>query len=112
MSVVISFPSGEDWFKANWVFRQLADDVVRRHPDADILGALEEAQAFNHLDFRTLESGLSARLMSAIRAVAYDTVQGTIEGWRPEDPTGHSMYCDAMSELVSRIDGQVQRAQS
>ena len=42
MSVIIVFPDGTDWFKANWVFRQLAQDVSDHYSsDAEVCKAVE-----------------------------------------------------------------------
>jgi len=30
--VIVEFPDGSDWFKANWVFRRLAEDVAAVFP--------------------------------------------------------------------------------
>ena len=106
MSVSISFPSGVGWFKANWVFRQLANDVMRRYSDEDIKQILDETQWVGGLDFTKMEPVLSSKLMTATRVVAQDTVDGRIEGWRPEDHHGHEMYCEALSELIAMIDQQ------
>ena len=44
MSVIIVFPNGTDWFRANWVFRQLAGDVsVHYRNDDSVCKALESA---------------------------------------------------------------------
>jgi hypothetical protein len=106
MSVSIEFPNGASWFKANWAFRQLATDVVHRFPEAEIQVCLEEAQAFGLLDFRTMQSSLSSRLMYALRTIADDTLSGVVSGWRPEDRSGHEMYREAMSELLATIRSQ------
>jgi hypothetical protein len=87
--VIIAFPNGEDWFKANWVFRQLAEDVSQRNRnDNDVCKELELAQA--------------------IKTVVDDTISGTIEGWRPQDKPGHAMYCEALTELAKLIEQQQQ----
>jgi hypothetical protein len=107
MSVIIVFPDGTDWFKANWVFRQLALDVSERYSsDAEVCKAVEAAEALSALDFKKMNDGLRRRVMEAIGTVAMDTIKGTIGGWRPNDPKEHSMYCEAVSELAKLLEKQ------
>lgn len=107
--VIIAFPNGEDWFKANWVFRQLAEDVSQRNRnDNDVCKELELAQAYGLLDLRTMDTDLRRKMMQAIKTVVDDTISGTIEGWRPQDKPGHAMYCEALTELAKLIEQQQQ----
>jgi hypothetical protein len=107
MSVIIVFPDGPDWFKANWVFRQLARDVSHRYgSDAEVCKAVEGAEAVGALDLKKMNDGLRRRLMEALTAVAMDTIKGTIAGWRPHDAKEHALYCEAISELAKRLEGQ------
>ena len=107
MSVIVVFPDGTDWFKANWVFRQLADDVSDRYKsDAEIREALEVAQALGTLDLKAMNDGLRKRVMEALTAVAMDTIKGIIAGWRPDDPEEHELSCDAVSELAKCLAGK------
>jgi hypothetical protein len=107
MSVVIVFPSGTDWFKANWVFRQLAQDVSSRYRnDAGICKPLELAQAVGSLDLKGMDVELRSKVMEAIRTVAAETISGAIDGWRPHDQKEHEMYCEALSELAKLIEHQ------
>jgi hypothetical protein len=100
MSVIIVFPNGTDWFKANWIFRQLAQDVSNRYMnDADLCRSIEVAQALGSLNLKEMADGLRGRMVEALRAVALDTISGAIAGWRPNDPTEHAMYCEAISEF-------------
>ena len=86
MSVIIVFPNGTDWFRANWVFRQLAGDVsVRYRNDDSVCKALESAEALGSLDFKDMDEELCRKVMQAIKTVAEETISGTIEGWRPHD---------------------------
>jgi hypothetical protein len=107
MSVIIVFPHGRDWFKANWVFRQLAQDVSDRYSnDAELCKTLEVAEALGTLDLKEMDDGLRRRIMGALRAVAMDTIEGTIAGWRPHDAKEHALYCEAVSELAKCLKGQ------
>ena len=107
MSVIIVFPNGADWFKANWVFRQLAQDVSERYgSDAEVCKAVEAAEALNALDLNKMSDGLRKRVMEALSAVAMDTIEGTIAGWRPHDAEEHALYCEAVSELSKCLKSQ------
>jgi len=107
MSVIIVFPDGTDWFKANWVFRQLARDVSDRYSsDAELCKAVEVAEALGALDLKKMNDGLRRRVMEALAAVATDTIKGTIAGWRPHDVKEHALYCEAVSELTKCLKGQ------
>ena len=107
MSVLIVFPDGSDWFKANWVFRQLKQDVSGRYRrDAEICKALDVAEALGTLDLKKMENDLCRRLMEALSVVATDTINGSIAGWRPHDAKEHSLYCQAVSELTKRREGK------
>jgi len=107
MSVNILFPDGTDWFKANWVFRQLARDVSDRYSaDADVCKAVEVAEALGGLDLKGINDGLRRRVMEALTTVARDTIQGIIVGWRPNDAKEHALYCEAVSELAKCLAGQ------
>ena len=69
MSVVIIFPNGMDWFKANWVFRRLAGDIcVRYRKDDGICKVL--AQALGSLNIKNMTDELRPRVMQAIKIVA------------------------------------------
>ncbi len=107
MSVIIVFPNGTDWFKANWVFRQLVQDVSSHYRnDDDVCKALELARAFGSLDLKKMDEHLRYKVMQAIKAVAQETINGAIEGWRPHDQKDRAMYCEARSELVKLIQQQ------
>jgi hypothetical protein len=107
MSVIIVFPNGTDWFRANWVFRQLAGDVsVRYRNDDCVCKALESAEALGSLDLKDMDEELCRKVMQAIKTVAEETISGTIEGWRPHDEGGHAMYREELSELAKLIKQQ------
>lgn len=107
MSGIIVLPDGTDWFKANWVFRQLAQDVSERYgSDTEICKAMEVAEALGALDLKKMNDGLRKRVMEALTAVAMDTIGGSIAGWRPHDAKEHSLYCEAVSELAKCLKTQ------
>lgn len=93
MSVLIVFPDGPDWFKANWVFRQLAEDVSNRYrSDPEVCKAVEVAEALGTLDLKEMKTDLRRRVMEALSVVATDTINGSIAGWRPHDRKEHALY--------------------
>jgi hypothetical protein len=105
--VIIHFVDGSEWYKANWVFRQLAGDLVAHCPDdADLKITLERAEALGLLKFDYLGNDLAARLKTAMLEVATATQAGTILGWkgsRPNDKQGHDDYLEALKELAEMI---------
>jgi len=101
MSVLIKFPNGTDWFKANWVFRQLAKGVSDRYSgDVDVCKAMKMAEAIGTLDMQQMNEGLRGKVMEALSVVAKATIEGSISGLRPHDPKEHALYCEAVSELA------------
>ncbi|MFZ0543027.1 MAG: hypothetical protein WA424_03825 [Candidatus Sulfotelmatobacter sp.] len=111
--VIIKFPNGTDWCKANWAFRRLAEDVVAEYPgDRDLKLEMERAEAVGSMFLDQMGVPLSAKVIGAMRLVARRTVQGEIPGWRrshPNDIEGHRMYVESMTELLELIDNQVGR---
>lgn len=104
MSVIIRLPNGGEWFRANWMFRQLASDVnAFSREDRDVHLALDRAEAYGMLDLQSLDAHLAARLISALEHVAQATRDGRIEGWRPSDSEGREMYLRSLSELAELI---------
>ena len=52
--VIIQFKNGTDWYKANWVFRQLRADVAEAFPDdLELTTEMEKAEAFRMLSLDT-----------------------------------------------------------
>ena len=107
MSVIILFPDGTDWFKANWVFRQLAQEVSDLYrSDAEMCKAVEAAEALGTLDLKKMNVGLRNRVMEALTAVAMGTIKGTVAGWRPHEAKEHDLYCSAIAELAKCLKNQ------
>jgi hypothetical protein len=105
--VIISLPNGAEWYKANWVFRQLQKDVAGLYPgDREVNLELERAGALGGLALEFIEEGLRGRILDAIKTVASATVQGDIPGWtheKPNDMEGQKMYIESMRELLDAI---------
>ena len=107
MSVIIVFPDGTDWFKANWVFRQLALDICKRYSsDAEVCEAMAVAEALGSLNLKKMTEGLRTRVMGALSTVARETIQGVVAGWRQHDAKEHTLYREAISELAEHFEGQ------
>ena len=105
--VIIQFQNGADWYKANWVFRQLAEDTVTAFPhDHALRTTLEKAAAFGALFLDSMEAGAAASTMAALKCVAQRTIEGAIPGWkrsRPEDDDMQQMYLQAVTELLDLL---------
>jgi hypothetical protein len=107
MSVIIVFPNGAGWFKANWVFRQLAVDVSKYcGSDSDLNEELEAAQALGALFLDRMERPLGSRIVESLRSVAQDTLDGRIDGWRKTDKREHQIYRECLAELLSLLKQQ------
>src|SRR5262245_59828944 len=108
--VIIVFRDGTDWSEANWVFRQLIDDIAETFPDdVELRRTMEQARGLGGLFLDSMEQALASRIMRAIRTVAERTVDGRIQGWRrarPDDQEGQRMYLESMSELSDIIRRQ------
>jgi hypothetical protein len=96
ISVIIVFPDGTDWFKANWVFRQLAQDVTDCYSgDAEVCKAVEVAEALGALDLKKMNDGLRRRVMEALKTVRVGrspSSDGAFDGVRrPETSRLHSL---------------------
>jgi hypothetical protein len=112
--VVICFPNGKDWFKANWAFRQLAADVMAAYPgDAELHERFLRAQAYNALFLDRMKPEEASRIMEILKAVAQDRLDGKIAGWLMEyreDPHRQPMYLESMSELLEAMSADPKRA--
>lgn len=108
--VIIRLQNGSDWSKANWIFRQLATDILVLFPDdQDLKNELEKAEAFGGLYLDTVEEMLASKIVDALAAVTKSTIEGKIQGWkrtRPDDAQGQHMYLKAINDLRTLIEGQ------
>jgi hypothetical protein len=107
MSVIIVFPNRADWFKANWVFRQLAEDVSKYGAsNTDVNKELEAAMVLGALFLDRMDESLRSRIMESLRAVAQGTLDGKIDGWRKADNREHKMYLECLAELLDLLKQQ------
>lgn len=112
--VIICFTDGSDWFNPNWVFRQLAEDVIDACPgDKEVRFVMEQARALGSLFLHSMEPALAQRVETASTQVAEDTLSGKLAGWlknEPDDHEGQRMYLEAMSELLDALRRQERRS--
>ena len=110
--VIISFADGSDWFKANWVFRQLVYDVSQSYPEDDeLINKLEQAQSLGALFPDSLkEGGLGSRILQALKKASEETLRGneTTEDMKNADPGGLQMYREAIAELLAVLNKQTE----
>lgn len=110
LMVIIVFPDGTDWYRPNWIFRQLAEDTMRAFPQDDALRLnLEVGQSHGALFLNRMEPDVANATIKAIKWVVEETVQDRIQGWkqaRPEDKDGHRMYAESMEELLNILRQQ------
>jgi hypothetical protein len=111
--VIISLTSdtNNDWYKANWVYRQLAETVFVRFPDDEEMHeVLEMAHAFRALDFVGLNATnktVATRTLVALKTVAEETLQRKIiPGMRehPNDKVREQQYLSSLTELLKLIE--------
>ncbi len=74
--VIVCFPDGGEWGKANWVFRRLVKYVLQNFPeDSDLKAVLERAVAFGTLNFGLLDNQTALRVRHAIKTGAENSLQ-------------------------------------
>ena len=108
--VIIKFPNGSDWSKANWVFRQVLQDIFALYPnDHELEFQLKRGEALGLLSLEkeeaetAAESEVYVRVLATLKKVAEGTLAGDIGGWaktHPNDKDGQRQYREAMSELL------------
>jgi hypothetical protein len=108
-AVIVNFRDGADWYKANWVFRQLCKDAVAQVPELDELKqTLEMAQAYGGLDLNSNDApAISA--FHALKTTAAETLSGSIKGrlgTHPRDINGQQLYLGAVRELMDLMQQQ------
>jgi hypothetical protein len=103
--VIIRFHNRSEWFKANWVFRQIASDVTLMAPDdVELKSIMDKAQAFGLLAFDSMEKNAATRTLDALRKVAELTLAGKIRGWHGASQGNDNeqrKYLDSLTELLS-----------
>src|SRR5947209_5366025 len=106
--VIIKFPNGNDWYKANWVFRRFSEDVVAAYPEeSDLRLEIERAEGLSTMFLDHMEDSLLTKVMEAMRSVAQRTVKGEIPGWQrthPNDTERQRMYVESITELLDLIN--------
>jgi hypothetical protein len=113
--VIIKFTSGTDWYKANWVFRQIVNDVIAQSPDdVEVSFIMKQGQSYGLLSLDKLDSTVASKVVQAIRKVAEETLAGNIPGWKgtkPDDAKGQQMYLRSIAELLDLIKKDAGEAQ-
>ncbi len=104
---IIEFQNGTDWYKPNWVFRQLVENTRARFPtDTKLAKTLEVAQAFGLLDLGDCEQSVS----EALRTVAQETVSNKITHCsKVVDSDGKAMYVEALREFLRLLENSKSR---
>jgi hypothetical protein len=114
LTVIIKLPSRSDWFKANWLFRLFAHDVVAAAPeDCALKFVMEQAQALGTLHVNFMDKNEATKVMSAMRRVAQDTLSAKISGWKgtkPNDLDGQRMYLESVAELLDLLKKEMAEA--
>ena len=110
--VAIIFKNGRDWFKPNWLFRQLSEDVQKTFPDdQELIFVMEQAEALGGLHVELLTPSQSERAVASIKRVAEATLAGEIQGLSREGSDGERyrlLYLVALEELLEVIYSQDQ----
>lgn len=108
--VIIKFPDGADWYKANWVFRQFVSDVLIAAPDdAELQYAFKEASAVGALFLDRMDIALQRRALRAMKEVAQQTLSGKIAGWKAAQSSEKSleqMYSSSIAELLDMLEAR------
>ncbi len=108
--VIVKFPDGRDWFKANWVFRRLKHEMMAAAPDdAELKCALEEGEALGALYIDQMDSSLRSRTLLAMQNAVANTAKNapTLLRAHPDD-TALREYITSISELSQMIVGMEQ----
>lgn len=109
--IIISFQNGTDWYKANWIFRQFAQDLLEQFPDdVNLKLLMEQAEALGGVSLDSVNEDIAAEALIAMKTVAEETIRGKIQGWRrtkPDDEKGQQMYIKSITELLDAINKQV-----
>ena len=108
--VIIKFPDGADWYKANWVFRQFANDILAvSSDDAELQFAFKEASAIGALFLDRMEVALQGRAIRVMKEVAQQTLSGKIAGWKAAQSSEKSpeqMYSSSIAELLEMLEAR------
>lgn len=106
--VIIKLTNDVDWFRANWIYRQLVEDTMEKYPhDEELKQLLKMGGAIGTLFVNELHEPVHSRILKALKTVAEGTIAGDIRGWDLKgagDESGRRMYIEALTELLSLID--------
>jgi hypothetical protein len=101
--MLIVFPDQRDWYKANWAFRQLAQDIAQYYsPTPQVSDLLERSQLYGTLRLDELSEPLRSETMGLLASVSGRTLEGEIPGWT-KDVGGQLQYRQALSELLQLV---------
>jgi hypothetical protein len=101
--MLIIFPDQRDWYKANWAFRQLAQDIEQYcSPTPQASALLETSQMYGTLRLDELAEPLRSEAMRLLASVSGRTLKGEIPGWT-KDGGGELQYRQALSELLQLV---------
>ncbi len=109
--IIIDFKDGTDWYRPNWMYRQLCDDIRARYPDeVGLLQEMDNSAAYGHLNLPALDPAMSSMIMTAMKTVA---MEADARGWtnrkisHPEDLAGEDTYLSSLRSLAELIQRQV-----
>jgi len=98
--ILITFPDGTDWFKANWVFREFSVEIAAMFTnDEGVLSDIERIYCNGGINFAGEDPVRSAHLAGALRRAAAQTVLKDSSEWRFSDPERHRAYIESVKEL-------------
>ncbi len=106
-SVAIEFPNGRDWFLVDWIFQQLAEDVIKASlRNMEVEDAMKKAQARRGLFLRqgkqyALKKDLAFEICRLMKGAVEDSAAGKLgdRHWFPDDEVRRQTYVGAMTEL-------------
>lgn len=106
MSVVISFFNNEFWFKANWVFRRLCEDIRARYNlSEEEKTELEMAQAVGGLILRSMQPNMRNRMLRMLKQTATNISSDESNQYRGDlDEEGYQLYRSAFPSLLELIE--------
>jgi hypothetical protein len=101
--MLIIFPDQRDWYKANWAFRQSAQDIEQYcSPSPQASALLETSRTCGTLRLDELAEPLRSEAMRLLASASGRTLKGEIPGWI-KDGDGELQYRQALSELLQLV---------
>jgi hypothetical protein len=106
MSVVVYFQNDDDWFKANWVFSRLCEDIkARYHLSEEEDYKLKQAQALGGLILQYIQPDTRASIMKMIKHTAADIINDKSSMYTNGlDDEGYQLYRSSLPSLVELIE--------